>query len=274
MRSVARQIESLYSEFSLATDDDFADFHVRVRPVSGVRRWARPQVQFDLDGQVPFKPLPAKQAYAMLEWGLNWCVSNHAHRFLILHAAVIESGGRAALLPAPPGSGKSTLTAALVLRGWRLLSDELALIDLETGLLWAMPRPVNLKNAAIEVIRQFEPTAVIGEVVADTHKGTVGHLKTPTASIVRMQEPARPAWVVFPKWQAGQATRLEPLGKARACLRLAEQGFNYSLLGSIAFNALTTLLDGCECYEFGYSVLDEAIEQFSVLAASPHASAG
>jgi predicted ATPase len=29
------------------------------------------------------------------------------------------------ILPAPPGSGKSTLCAALVTRGWRLLSDEL-----------------------------------------------------------------------------------------------------------------------------------------------------
>ena len=38
---------------------------------------------------------------------------------------------RAVILPAPPGSGKSTLCAALVNRGWRLLSDELTLVDFD-----------------------------------------------------------------------------------------------------------------------------------------------
>ena len=61
------------------------------------------------------------------------------------------------LLPAPPGAGKSTLCAGLVHRGWRLLSDELALVDMETGLVRGMARPVNLKNKSIEVIRDFAP---------------------------------------------------------------------------------------------------------------------
>jgi hypothetical protein len=42
---------------------------------------------------------------------------------------VLERGGRALLLPAPSGSGKSTLCAGLAFNGWRLLSDELALLD-------------------------------------------------------------------------------------------------------------------------------------------------
>jgi predicted ATPase len=33
---------------------------------------------------------------------------------------VVERDGHALILPAMPGSGKSTLTAALVQRGWRL----------------------------------------------------------------------------------------------------------------------------------------------------------
>lgn len=171
------------------------------------------------------------------------------------------------LMPAPPGSGKSTLTAALILRGWRLFSDELALIDTATGLAWPMPRPVSLKNKAIDVIRGFDQSAVIGEVVTDTHKGTVGHLKATTASVSLMHQPARPAWVIFPKWEANSATRLEPMGKARACLRLAEQGFNYSLLGASAFHTLTGMLDACDCHEFTYSNLDEAIATFSGLTA-------
>jgi ABC-type thiamine transport system ATPase subunit len=84
---------------------------------------------------------------------LNWCVAGHAHHYLMLHAAVLEKNGRAVVLPGDPGAGKSTLTAALMLDGWRLLSDEITLINrrrwtARTGL----ARPVSLKNASINII--------------------------------------------------------------------------------------------------------------------------
>ena len=72
-------------------------------------------------------------------------------RYLIIHAAVVERNGFALLLPAPPGSGKSTLCAGLIHHGWRLLSDELALIDPETATLQAIPRPVSLKLSLIHI---------------------------------------------------------------------------------------------------------------------------
>ena len=99
---------------------------------------------------------------------MNWCISAHAHQFLILHAAVLERGGVALIMPAPPGSGKSTLCAALALSGWRLLSDELALIDPGSGRVWPLCRPVSLKNRSIEVIRHFAPEAVFGPVAEGT----------------------------------------------------------------------------------------------------------
>ncbi|HEY9145854.1 MAG TPA: HprK-related kinase A, partial [Thiobacillus sp.] len=143
---VAEGLAELYGQFEVRSSHQaFADFHVELNPPSRLRRWFRPQVNFSFDGAQPFKPLPLDQAYPMLEWGLNWCVSMHAHHYLIIHAAVVEKNGLAAILPAPPGSGKSTLTAGLVLSGWRLLSDELTLIDRKTGLLHALPRPVSLK---------------------------------------------------------------------------------------------------------------------------------
>jgi serine kinase of HPr protein (carbohydrate metabolism regulator) len=53
-------------------------------------------------------------------------------------------GGKGVLLSAVSGSGKSTLSAELALNGWRLLSDELALIDSEVKLV-PLTRPVSLK---------------------------------------------------------------------------------------------------------------------------------
>ncbi|MBS0330704.1 MAG: HprK-related kinase A, partial [Proteobacteria bacterium] len=205
-------------------------------------------------------------AYPMLEWGLNWCVSMHAHHYLIIHAAVVEKNGLAAILPAPPGSGKSTLTAGLVLSGWRLLSDELTLIDRRTGLLHALPRPVSLKNQSIDVIRQFNPEAFINRVSHDTSKGSVAHMRPPRDSVLRQHEPARPGWVIFPKWEAGAETRLTPRSRAETFMFLAQNAFNYSHLGADGFRVGTTLIDHAHCYDFRYSALSEAVTAFDRLA--------
>ncbi|NWG76450.1 MAG: HprK-related kinase A, partial [Rubrivivax sp.] len=265
--SVAEGLAQLYGQFEVRSPREaFADFHVSVDASTGLRRWVRPQARFSLDGVEPFMPLPRAQAFPMLEWGLNWCVSTQAHQYLIIHAAVAEKNGRAAILPAPPGSGKSTLTAGLVLSGWRLLSDELTLIDRKTGLLQPLPRPVSLKNQSIDIIRRFNSEAFINRASHDTIKGTVAHMRPPRDSVLRQHETARPAWVIFPRWEAGATTRLEPRSRAQTFMFLAQNAFNYSHLGADGFRVGTTLIDQVECFDFRYSDLDEAISTFNLLA--------
>jgi HprK-related kinase A len=267
---VAKGLADLYGHFEVRNSyQAFADFHVELNPPTALRRWFRPQVNFSFDGDLPFKPLPYDQAFPMLEWGLNWCVSMHAHHYLIIHAAVVEKNGFAAILPAPPGSGKSTLTAGLVLSGWRLLSDELTLIDRKTGLLHALPRPVSLKNQSIDVIRQFDPEAFINRPSHDTAKGTVAHLRPPKESVRRQHEPARPGWVIFPKWKAGSETLLSPRSRARTFMFLAQNAFNYSHLGADGFRVGTALIERVACYDFQYSQLQEAVAAFDRLAERP-----
>jgi HprK-related kinase A len=267
--SVGDGIDLLYSDYALAGDDILADFHLALNRRGGLRRWIRPQVDFDYDGVRPFQPLPLDQAFPLLEWGMNYCVSTAAHRYLIIHAAVVERHGQAAILPAPPGSGKSTLCAALVSRGWRLLSDELAMVRLDTGELVPLPRPISLKNASIDIIRHYAPTAVFSRAVADTVKGTVAHMKVPALSVARAAQPARAAWIVFPQYQAGAAPLLEPIAPAQAFMRTAENAFNYSLLGVAGFDAMAALIDSSRSFRFSYSALDDAIDVFSRLAPAP-----
>lgn len=49
---------------------------------------------------------------------------------LALHAAAVSNGAGAVLLAGDSGAGKSSLAAALALRGWSLLSDDLAAVGL------------------------------------------------------------------------------------------------------------------------------------------------
>lgn len=272
VESVAEGLFEMYGQFEVrAANESFADFHVSVDAPGWLRAHFRPQVRFSFDGELPFKPLPYTQAYPMLEWGLNWCVSMHAHQYLVIHAAVVEKNGGVAILPAPPGSGKSTLTAGLVLSGWRLLSDELTLIDCATGLIQPLPRPVSLKNQSIPLIRQFSKEAFVNRPVHDTLKGTVAHLRPPRESVRRQHEPGRATWVIFPKWEAGTRTSLIPRSRAQTFMFLAQNAFNYSHLGQTGFDVGTRLVASAACYDFRYSQLPEAVAAFDELAAHPHA---
>lgn len=267
--SVADGIALLYADYPLRDDALFADFHLALTRPRGLRRWFRPQVRFEFDGVSVFRPLPLAQAFPMFEWGLNWCVSSRAHSYLIIHAAVVEKNGHAAILPAPPGSGKSTLCAALIHHGWRLLSDELAMVRLADGMVEPLARPVSLKNASIGIIGAYVPGAVFSRAVLDTNKGTVAHLKAPGASVARAAEPARPAWVIFPTYTAGAAPTLAPLRRADAFMQLAANAFNYTVLEQAGFDALGDIIDQSACYRFSYSALDDAIETFAQLAEAP-----
>jgi HprK-related kinase A len=255
---LASAVGFLYADFAVDSRE-FADYHVRVSGGRGLRRRWRPQARFLLDGRPAFAPAPRGWALPLLEWGLNWCVSRHAHQFVVLHAAAVERDGRALLLPGRPGSGKSTLCAALAHRGWRLLSDELALLRPGDGEIQPLARPVTLKGGSIEVVRALAPDAPIGPLTLDTRKGTVAHVRPAADSVRRAGERARPAWVVFPAYRPGAAAALRPLSPARALMRLGASCFNHSTLGTDGFETLAAVAERCGAHELEHGDLDDAL---------------
>jgi HprK-related kinase A len=270
--SVAEGVGLLYRDYAVADDHGFVDFHVELAPPKNLRRWFRSQVLFLFDGRTPFKPLPSAQAFPFFEWGLNWCVANYAHQYLVIHAAVVAKDGEAVILPGAPGSGKSTLCAGLVARGWRLLSDELTLLCTRTGAIAPLPRPVSLKNESIDVLCDFAPGATIGPTIVDTRKGTVAHVRPPRASVQCAAEHARPRWIIFPKYQMDGDAELVAQPRGGSFLRVAEHAFNYSVLGVTGFRTLADMINGCDCYDFRYSDLAQAVAVFEDLARNHVAS--
>lgn len=264
--SIALLAHRFYHPYPVPEVDAIADFHVEISAPRGVRRWLRRQACFGVDGQFPFAPYAVDHAFPALEWGINWCVATRAHHLLLLHSAVVERNGRAILFPASPGHGKSTLCTALVHSGWRLLSDEFGLVRPADGLLLPLPRLIPLKNESIEVIRQFRPDAVIGPSFLNTRKGTVAHVQPPVDSIRRSQEPARPCWLVFPRWVADSPLVLEPLPKSQAFLMVATNAFNYEVLDDTAYRLVNQMVSTCDSYSLVYSNLDEAVNAFDQLS--------
>ncbi len=260
-------IHLLYADHPQVPSTAFCDGEIALRQVRAAWGGRRPLVQAWFDQQPVFDPVPLGHALSLLEWMLNWFIAAHGHHFLTVHAATLERHGHALLMPAPSGSGKSTLCAALCHRGWRLLSDEYALIDAATGAVRPLVRPVSLKNQAIDLLRAFAPDAVIGPPAHGTPKGTLAQMKPPGAHVARMDDTARPRWIVFPRWEAGAGLQWSQRPRADALLELARQTVNLDLAGPAGFHTLGNLANDCDCLDLRHGHLDDAVAAIEGLAA-------
>jgi HprK-related kinase A len=264
--TVADYISSHYGPFPVL-DQEGCHIAIDVDAAAGFRRFVRRQAVFRGDGVAPFFPLPQDKAPALLEWGFNWCIGRRIHHLVVVHSAVVARDGRAALLPAPPESGKSTLCAALVAHGWRLCSDEFALVDPVTSRIFPLPRPISLKERSIEIIGGRMPGARFGPEVTDVEGTRTRYLAPPAESVALAEAVVRAAWIVVPRYVPEARTAFETVTHARMLAHLADSSYNYNALGPAGFNALVRLADGSTCHKLTYSNLDEALALFDDLAA-------
>ncbi len=266
----AETLALLYSEssVSLNTRDGFFDFSIRMTRPRSFRRFLRPQVRFETDSSTPFEPFPLDHSFPHFEWGLNWLIATQAHQYLMFHAAVLEHRGKGLLLPATPGSGKSTLCSALMLSGWRLLSDEFGLFRPESGLLEPIPRPIPLKNESISVIRGYSGEAVLGPTYSKTRKGDVAHLRPSALSLREAEKAIKPNLIVFPQFRRGAEELLHPFAKGRAFLKLSGNSFNYRLQGARGFTAVADVIDQCDTWYLEFGNLERAVSLLTELVES------
>lgn len=256
---LATALSSAYRHFEIDDAQTFVDSQLDLsvqRPAW--RPWAQ-RIRFFADGTEPFNSAPAALGLAQLEWGMNWVYAHLFTRHLLLHSGALERSGVGLLLVASPGSGKSTLTAALSQRGFRVLSDEFGSLRLADRMLLPLVKPVALKNASVKLIAGWSDAAQFGPTFLNTHKGDVTHLALTEDTVRRRNEPAKPGLIVFPTWQAGQPVELTRVMPARALSELAHNSFNFGLLGKAAFDAACDLVSSCECYRLTYGRLDEVV---------------
>jgi HprK-related kinase A len=265
-RALEGVLQSLYANYPLTEGDHARSFHVRLDDRTQWLPKPRRVVRFMVDGRAPHEDMPAYQALPVLEWGINLVVALRYHCFLMLHAGVVEKNGFALVLPAEPGSGKTTLSAALVSRGWRLLSDEFGLLRPGTTDFIPLPRLMPVKNEAIDVITRFAPQVHWGPVIENTRKGTIRHLRPSLSCIERAHQTARARWVVFPRWQRNAALTLQPVSHTEGFMQVATNAFNYEMLGHAGFTTVRSLIDSVSCHRLEYGELEEAVSALNRLA--------
>jgi len=250
-------LRALYAPYP--PPDAVADFTVRLEPARPWRRFARPSVAIRGDYTLPdAAPLPLAQGVLAAEMGMNLQMALGQRRYLLLHAGAVERNGRAVILTGHSGAGKSTLSALLGEQGWRFLGDEFVLLEPETGLIHPFPRAISLKNASLAV---FDGAAAerLGPVLRGTPKGMIRHLRPPADAIARMDEPARPALILFPRYGREFAGETRPVGGAEVFVRLTQASTNYVALGERGYTALTTLVSALPALAIDYQSSEQAV---------------
>jgi HprK-related kinase A len=216
----------------------FAEYTARIEPAKPWRRWLRPSLAITGDYMIPEAvPMALRHGLLALEMAMNLQMALGHRRHLLIHAASVERDGRALVMTGASGSGKSTLAAMLGERGWRLMGDEFALIDLDDGTIHPFPRAVSLKNQSIAVLERIVPKDRFGPLLLNTPKGSIRHLRPREDAIAKMRAAALPALLLFPRF--GAPTDVRPVGAAEVFVRLTQASTNYVALGEPGFDALS-----------------------------------
>ena len=252
-----RDLTRLYADYP-APGGAIADFTVRLEPASRARRWLRPSIFITGDhGLADAAPMSLAHGLLAAEMGMNLQMALGWRRHLLLHASSVEKDGRVLVMTGESGSGKSTLAAQLGERGWRLMGDEFALLDLDSGHIFAFPRLVSLKNRAIDVIASEVPAGRLGPMLRGTAKGDIRHLVPRADAVARMDDGAPPALLLFPRY--GHAADVRPVAQGEVFMRLTQASTNYVALGEPAFAALTRFITTVPACAIDFASGDEAI---------------
>ncbi|KGJ88161.1 HprK-related kinase A [Thalassotalea sp. ND16A] len=259
---VEQNMHHMYPDELFINSSRPADYFVGVEKANGLRKFIRPQASFSFDAIEPFKTLPLNHAYASLEWGINYVVANQSLQYVILHSGIVAKGDKAVLLPGPPGSGKSTMTAYLSGRqGWRLLSDEMALVLPETLKVQPFVRPICLKNKSVDLVKRWYPDAKLSTVARNTHKGDVVHLCPGDSSWQQRDDLAKVNAIVFLRYDQRVDLEITELNQNQGFMQLAQNAVNLNLHGQQGFNTLVNLIENSAVFEVVYNDV-EAVRTF------------
>ena len=159
--------------------------------------------------------------------------------------ARVARGGGAVLLPAPPESGKSSPSIALLGRGFEYLSDELGAIDPVTGRIYPYPKRIWVTDGSLDFFpglkerlqdRQGLSAELLKRYVQPEDVGAaVG-----SAAPVRL--------VVFPTDDHQGSPRLARLSRAETVHQLAANTFNLPIYGERGLERLSRIAQEAQAF--------------------------
>lgn len=166
-----------------------------------------------------------------------------AKDYHLIHAGAVSWENEGVIFPASTSMGKTTLVAKLVSHGLRFLSDEVACLNLDRGIVEPFPRKLNIRHGSRGLLGlPLEPNTT----ALDIEDIAPGSLSNPCA----------PRYILFLRG-FGDKPRLECISNSNALFELFK--FSISPIDDPAFLLFkfAPLLDKIQCFNLVMGDLDE-----------------
>jgi hypothetical protein len=198
-----------------------------------------------------------------LEHQISEAIASHAED-LVIHAAVARRG-RCGHPARRRGAGNRPWWA-LALAGFEYFSDELAIVEVATARVAAVPKPIRLRDGGWRALTAATTVPPPRLEAALAGGQTLRYLAFPRRASA--DQPALVRHVLIPRRAPGAAA-LTPLSRAQAAGELAHHTLNLRRHGRAGVACLVRLVAGAASFSLTYTDLHEAVALIAATIGGP-----
>jgi hypothetical protein len=174
-------------------------------------------------------------------------LTNGQDQFVLLRAGAVEIQGGALVMPTSPDPHRASLAALLAQRGARFLGDGVLELDPVLRRIHPSPLPPLVYEADLELFSGLPKQVVRRRKRDDTEREVLlppRPVPLDQLAAERAEVPTPIRWIVFPRFEAGAETRLEPAGGSEILFRFTEAVLNLHVWRDRALLLARELLEG------------------------------
>ncbi|MDQ3957323.1 MAG: hypothetical protein M3273_03270, partial [Actinomycetota bacterium] len=215
------------------------------------------------DGMKIFEGRVKDEMAGRLISGVRDLTTQHSNEFVRIRAGGVVVDGAAVLLPSPPQAHLPALTGLLLTRGASHLGDEVVNVDPVLRRAHGVPLPLLIDGFDLPLFPAIRREPTRRRMKGPPEEVQAKTLRRPVTveQLGATQAPPSPIGaLVFPFFEEGGDTRLEPFGGAAALFRFTEATLNLHVWTDRAFVLHRELLESVPVSRLVVGSLEDAAD--------------